>query len=182
MPRVTQNITYKYIGAIGGQAETIVALLHCRVSLGLIRRPSITRCRLFLSRFNTSTNQISGRSGFHADSWRRPSLCIITACLESSLTRRNLLRSAAGFSALSYNRILGANNRVQLGLIGCGGRGRHVMETFTKTDQVEVPAVCDVWPERSQQAKKVAVNAQALHRSPEDAGRKGSRCRPDRHP
>ena len=34
------------------------------------------------------------------------------------------------------------------------------METFTKTDQVEVPAVCDVWPERSLEAKKVAVNAQ----------------------
>ena len=82
---------------------------------------------------------------------------------ESSLTRRNLLRTAAGAAAItasSYNRILGANNRIQLGLIGCGGRGRYVMETFTKTDQVEVPAVCDVWPERSQEAKKVAVNAQ----------------------
>ena len=82
---------------------------------------------------------------------------------ESSLTRRNLLRTAAGAAAVtasSYNRILGANNRIQLGLIGCGGRGRYVMETFTKTDQVEVPAVCDVWPERSQLAKKVAVNAQ----------------------
>jgi predicted dehydrogenase len=33
------------------------------------------------------------------------------------------------------------------------------METFVKTDQVEVPAVCDVWPERMQQAKKVAINA-----------------------
>src|SRR4051794_13306215 len=82
---------------------------------------------------------------------------------ESSLTRRNLLRTAAGAAAVtasSYNRILGANNRIQLGLIGCGGRGRSVMETFTKTDQVEVPAVCDVWPERSELAKKVAVNAQ----------------------
>ena len=73
------------------------------------------------------------------------------------------MRTAAGAAAVtasSYNRILGANNRIQLGLIGCGGRGRYVMETFTKTDQVEVPAVCDVWPERSELAKKVAVNAQ----------------------
>src|SRR6478672_2802289 len=83
--------------------------------------------------------------------------------LESPITRRTALRTATGaaaFTAASYNRVLGANNRVQLGLIGCGGRGRYVMETFTKTDQVEVPAVCDVWPERSLEAKKVAVNAQ----------------------
>ena len=40
------------------------------------------------------------------------------------------------------------------------GEGSSVLETFTKTDQVEVPALCDVWPERSQMAKKVAVNAQ----------------------
>jgi predicted dehydrogenase len=33
------------------------------------------------------------------------------------------------------------------------------METFVKTDQIEVPAVCDVWPDRMQQAKKVAINA-----------------------
>jgi predicted dehydrogenase len=83
--------------------------------------------------------------------------------LESQMTRRTVLRTttgAAALSAASYNRILGANDRIQLGLIGCGGRGRYVMETFSKTDQVEVPAVCDVWPERSLQAKKVAVNAQ----------------------
>ena len=41
---VTQNITYKYIGVIGGQAETIVASLFSPVSLGNFG-------------FNTTTNQ-----------------------------------------------------------------------------------------------------------------------------
>src|SRR3954454_21638401 len=84
----------------------------------------------------------------------------------SGISRRDVLRkagpAAAVSTAASYSRILGANNRIQLGLIGCGGRGRHVLSTFVKTDQVEVPGVCDIWPERSAQAKTEsgAPNAQ----------------------
>jgi predicted dehydrogenase len=78
-------------------------------------------------------------------------------------SRRAVLRTAAqgaaALTAASYSRILGANDRIRLGSIGCGGRGRHVQEVFVKTDKVEVPAVCDVWPERSAQAKKSAPNA-----------------------
>jgi predicted dehydrogenase len=81
-------------------------------------------------------------------------------------SRRQVLRSvtmtAAAMSAASYNKILGANERIQLGLIGAGGRGRAVMNTFIKTDRVEVPAVCDVWPQRSAEAKQTAVNAQTF--------------------
>ena len=102
------------------------------------------------------------------------SSCIIHAMSDSPLTRRSLFRTATGaaaISASSYNRILGANNRVQLGLIGCGGRGKYVMETFTKTDQVEVPAVCDVWPERSQEASRSRQRAD-VYRSPQAAGMK----------
>ncbi len=79
-----------------------------------------------------------------------------------SVTRRTVLRSAASafaMSAASYSRVLGANNRMTLGLIGCGERGVGVMGVFVKTDQVEVPAVCDVWAERINVAKKVAPNA-----------------------
>lgn len=77
---------------------------------------------------------------------------------QSEISRRSVLRTAgtgaAFMTAASYSRILGANERVQLGLIGCGGRGRGVLGTFVKTDRVEVPGVCDVWPERSAQAKQ----------------------------
>jgi len=56
---------------------------------------------------------------------------------------------------------MGANDRIRLALVGCGGRGRGVLGNFVKTDQVEVPALVDVWPERSAQAKQQsAPNAQ----------------------
>src|SRR4051794_25889998 len=78
-------------------------------------------------------------------------------------SRRRVLRTAgyaAAFTAASYSKILGANDRIRLGLIGCGGRGRGVLGAFVRTDQVEVPAVCDVWPERMAEAKQTAPNAQ----------------------
>ena len=36
------------------------------------------------------------------------------------MNRRSVLRGAAAMSAASYMRVMGANERVQLGLIGCG--------------------------------------------------------------
>ena len=58
----------------------------------------------------------------------------------NQLDRRTVLRSAAvgaaAFSAGSYNRILGANGQIQLGLIGCGGRGVRVLEQFVKNDSI----------------------------------------------
>src|SRR6266508_3313648 len=75
----------------------------------------------------------------------------------SGISRRGVIRSAGAVvavTAASYSRILGANNRIKLGLIGCGGRGRGVLGNFVKTDQVDVPAVCDVWPERTAQTKQ----------------------------
>lgn len=48
-----------------------------------------------------------------------------------------------------------------MGVIGCGGRGVYVMNVFIKTDQVEVGAVCDVWAERTDRARKDAPNARA---------------------
>ncbi|MCX6622708.1 MAG: Gfo/Idh/MocA family oxidoreductase [Acidobacteria bacterium] len=82
---------------------------------------------------------------------------------DSSIPRRDLFRAAAAgamaISAGSYSRILGANDRINLGLIGCGGRGRGVMGTFLKTGQVHVPAVCDLWGDRIQQAQGIAEGA-----------------------
>ncbi len=77
--------------------------------------------------------------------------------------RRDVFRTAAAgamaLSAGSYSRILGANDRINLGLIGCGGRGRGVMGTFLKSGQVHVPAVCDLWGDRVQQAQAIAEGA-----------------------
>src|SRR5262245_45766053 len=69
------------------------------------------------------------------------------------MNRRTFLHAtAASMAAGSYRRILGANDQVRLGLIGCGGRGTGVMGTFIKTSQVQVSAVCDVYAERVDRA------------------------------
>ncbi len=80
-------------------------------------------------------------------------------------SRRSLLRGAAqapiAWTALSYSRILGANDRFQLGLIGAGERGRWVMDLFQQTGRVQVTAVCDVYAEMIDRAKSKAPEAKA---------------------
>ena len=87
------------------------------------------------------------------------------------VNRRQLLRSAAigaaAMTAASYNRVLGANERIGLGLIGCGNRGRSVMTTFVNNSSIQVNALCDVYPARIDEAASIATNAKghADHRA-----------------
>ncbi len=67
---------------------------------------------------------------------------------------------AAALTALSYARVLGANDRVQLGLIGCGERGLYVAGIFQKTAEVDLRAVCDVWGDRADKGVAQAAGAQ----------------------
>jgi len=80
--------------------------------------------------------------------------------------RRGFIRAASKAAlfatAASYSRILGANERVNLGLVGAGERGRHVMGLFQKTDQVNVTAVCDVYAEMIDRAKSMAPGARSF--------------------
>ena len=72
-----------------------------------------------------------------------------------SQSRRNFLKSsaalaaAAGGSAVpatvaSSSRVLGANDRIRVGLIGCGAMGGGDLRDFLKTGGVECVALCDV--------------------------------------
>ncbi|CAN5701499.1 Gfo/Idh/MocA family oxidoreductase [soil metagenome] len=64
----------------------------------------------------------------------------------SSVPRREFIRTvsaATAATALSYSRILGANDRVQMGLIGCGGRGVGNMGNFLKLGNNDFVAFCD---------------------------------------
>src|SRR5215510_9062562 len=59
------------------------------------------------------------------------------------------------FTAESYARIIGANDRIQMALVGAGGRGRYVMNSFLKvSDNVEFIAVADVYEPRQNEALK----------------------------
>src|SRR5690242_11282943 len=75
--------------------------------------------------------------------------------MSETVPRRAFL-GATAMTALSYSRVMGANERLQIGLIGCGERGRHDMDTFIKTDTVSVAALCDIYDTNIDTAKKVA--------------------------
>ena len=51
---------------------------------------------------------------------------------------------AAHSAAASAARVIGANDRIRIGLIGCGGMGSGDLRDFLKVDNVECVALCDV--------------------------------------
>lgn len=77
------------------------------------------------------------------------------------VTRREAAKAAA-ISALSYSRILGANDRIGLGVIGTGSRGTYVMTVFQKNTDLEVRALCDVYAVRIDRAQQSAPNTKTF--------------------
>ena len=72
-----------------------------------------------------------------------------------------LAASVAKSSASSYARIVGANDRIVLGQLGCGQRSSghvHMVRLASRQTPAEVVAVCDLWSlareERAAQVKK----------------------------
>ncbi|WPU93213.1 Gfo/Idh/MocA family oxidoreductase [Mucilaginibacter sabulilitoris] len=51
---------------------------------------------------------------------------------------------AFSFTAKSYNRIIGANDRIHVAIIGLNGRGNSMSGTFAKQKNLEIGTVCDV--------------------------------------
>ena len=80
---------------------------------------------------------------------------------EMAVSRRDVLKSAA-LGALSYSRVMGANEKIGLGLIGAGGRGRDVLGDFMHNSEVEVRAVCDVYSARIDEALAKAPGARSF--------------------
>jgi predicted dehydrogenase len=74
------------------------------------------------------------------------------------MKRRDFLEHTGrlAFTAASARRIFGANERVAIGLIGCGGRGRHVARLMREAPGVEFSAVCDVYEPNALNAKQWA--------------------------
>jgi predicted dehydrogenase len=75
--------------------------------------------------------------------------------------------TALGTTALSYSRILGANERISLGHIGIGSRGRGLDSIVSKLKDkhnVEMTAVCDLWKVNRERA--VALNEKFYGRAP----------------
>ncbi len=83
------------------------------------------------------------------------------------LSRRDLL-AAAPLAMLRPERVTGANDRIRIAVIGCGGRGLtgEVLQ-FQKDTNVELAVVCDTW--RQQREKAAAAVKAATGREPKMA-------------
>jgi predicted dehydrogenase len=77
------------------------------------------------------------------------------------ITRREAAKAAA-FTAISYSKISGANDRIGVGVIGTGNRGTHVMTLFQTNGDVEVRALCDVYRVRLDRAQGKAPNTKTF--------------------
>ena len=89
--------------------------------------------------------------------------------MASSLERRQFLLgaglatqqawAAARPAAKSAGRVLGANDRINVGVIGTGGRGTYVASEFMKAGKAEancqIVAVCDVYQKRVNRNKDI---------------------------
>lgn len=76
---------------------------------------------------------------------------------ESTINRRTFLSKSAAVvaggsalakTALSYGKILGANDRIALCHVGVGGRGTEldmIVSKVASSHNVEMNAVCDLW-------------------------------------
>jgi predicted dehydrogenase len=79
---------------------------------------------------------------------------------QERITRRQFVgRSAAtatatAMAATSYARVVGANDRLSVGIVGCGERMSALMQEvrrFGKKQNAEITAVCDIWNQRREE-------------------------------
>jgi predicted dehydrogenase len=80
------------------------------------------------------------------------------------LGRMAAAAAAASTVTFSTGRVLGANERVQAGLIGCGSRGRWVAQKMREAPNVEFVAACDVYETNLAAAKAWAGTACRAYR------------------
>ena len=76
----------------------------------------------------------------------------------AALTRRTFIRRSAGaavglsaWTALSAGRVIGANDRVNVAIIGCGGRGRFVLRVMIEDAGANCVCLCDLSDKRLDQ-------------------------------
>ncbi len=81
---------------------------------------------------------------------------------QSKIKRRTFITGAVAattattLTASAYGRVIGANDRVRLGIIGPGARGQELMKEFVKVPNNEFVAAADIYTRRFDEAKKIA--------------------------
>jgi len=85
----------------------------------------------------------------------------------TEIKRREFLKQAAAGAAIGLampaSRVLGANDRVRLGIIGPGARGQELMREFLKAPNAEFVAAADVYTRRHDEAKRLAPGIQTFN-------------------
>lgn len=71
-------------------------------------------------------------------------------------TRRSFLLSTGAIVAGSVATGFPANDALNVGIIGSGGRARHLMQSLVKVPNVRITHVCDVWDVALAEGKKLA--------------------------
>jgi predicted dehydrogenase len=87
--------------------------------------------------------------------------------MPNSLSRRSFLAAGAAASALALPasaQPVGANERINIGLIGTGGRCRHLMQSLAKVPNTRMTALCDVYEPNLELAQKLADPAAVTFR------------------
>ena len=80
-------------------------------------------------------------------------------------TRREFVKTAAvGAAALlaSPGRVLGANDRVRVGMIGVGARGQDLLKQLLQVPSAQLVAIADVYIRRRDEARQLAPGVQTL--------------------
>ena len=82
------------------------------------------------------------------------------------ITRRRFLSRTGAVASAAFvaptvttRRVLGANERLVMGVIGCGGQGTGDMNALKSTGQVEYAAVCDVYAAHRERNKRMNGDA-----------------------
>jgi hypothetical protein len=57
---------------------------------------------------------------------------------------------------VSSRRVLGANDRVRFGLIGCGSRGKEIFQAAMRSPNAEAVAAADIYTRRLDEVKALA--------------------------
>src|ERR1043166_2824402 len=76
-------------------------------------------------------------------------------------SRRNFIgKVASGLAGtLATSNVLGANDRIRLGIIGPGARGSEILREAVRAPNVECVGAADIYTRRLEEVKQIAPNA-----------------------
>jgi len=84
----------------------------------------------------------------------------------NKIGRRTFIKNAAlgtaAFIAYPSSRVLGANDRVRVGIIGPGARGQELLKQLMALPNVELVAAADIYTRRHDEVKKMAPGIQVF--------------------